>query len=204
MSSLYTKTMLLPLFPLPNLVLLPGMVLPLYIFEPRYRELLAWVLSSGEPFGIVRSDPSIANRCPQARLSRVGSYAYVQQVTQHPDDTASIVVVGAERFRILNFNPDAFSYLSAEVIPYTLEPNLDDIDLFSQTVFGRFIAQQNTQRQEQLLAHAPNDPLLLSTFMATNMQLSADILQDLLETAGLSARWQYLSQLIPNHAACLN
>ena len=45
---------LTPLFPLPDLVLFPGLVLPLYVFEQRYRDLLADVRRSGEPFGIVR------------------------------------------------------------------------------------------------------------------------------------------------------
>ena len=61
---------LTPLFPLPDLVLFPGLVLPLYVFEQRYRDLLADVRRSKEPFGIVRileagSEEQKANQsCP--------------------------------------------------------------------------------------------------------------------------------------------
>jgi len=46
----------LPLFPLPDVVLFPQQLLPLHIFESRYRMLLQSVLESDKRFGIVRID----------------------------------------------------------------------------------------------------------------------------------------------------
>ena len=49
-----TGTMpLLPLFPLPNVVLFPGVPLPLHIFEPRYREMVREALRTDKTFAIV-------------------------------------------------------------------------------------------------------------------------------------------------------
>lgn len=47
----------LPIFPLPRTVLLPGAVLPLHVFEPRYRALVTHCLASGSPFGIATLKP---------------------------------------------------------------------------------------------------------------------------------------------------
>ena len=48
---------LLPIFPLPNVVLFPGVFLPLHIFEPRYREMVADALSSDRMIGMVLLRP---------------------------------------------------------------------------------------------------------------------------------------------------
>jgi len=51
----------LPLFPLPDVVLFPQEVLPLHIFEPRYRMMLSTVLETDRRFGVVRWDPQERN-----------------------------------------------------------------------------------------------------------------------------------------------
>ena len=122
---------IIPLFPLPDLVLFPGLVLPLYVFEQRYRDLLADTRRSGEPFGIVRileAADEEQNKPLHDRLARVGTLAHLRSVTDHDDGTASIVVVGGERFRILEFDT-SHSYLSAAVQedPLPEGPNQQDM-----------------------------------------------------------------------------
>jgi len=83
-----------PVFPLPNVILFPGMFLPLHIFEPRYRELIAECLDAGEPFGLVFADDD--------GLRRVGTLASVVEVTDRFDDgRLNVVVEGGERFRLV-------------------------------------------------------------------------------------------------------
>ena len=89
----------IPLFPLGELVLLPGMALPLYVFEPRYRELLGRIRHSREPFGIPCVLP--ADNEPEARIARVATLAHLVEVEYNPDGSANILVVGGERFKIL-------------------------------------------------------------------------------------------------------
>jgi Lon protease-like protein len=80
------------LFPL-GLVLLPSEQVPLHIFEPRYRELIAECLDAGEPFGLVFADDD--------GLRRVGTLASVVEVTDRFDDgRLNVVVEGGERFRL--------------------------------------------------------------------------------------------------------
>ncbi len=85
----------LPLFPLPDVVLFPEEVLPLHIFESRYRIMLQNVLEKDKRFGIVRWDPN-----NQAYAS-VGCCAEIMQHQTFEDGRSNIVTLGQQRFRVL-------------------------------------------------------------------------------------------------------
>ncbi len=85
----------LPLFPLPDVVLFPQEVLPLHIFEPRYRMMLRTVLETDRRFGVVRWDPQAG------RMADVGCCAEILQCQTQPDERSNIVTLGQQRFRVL-------------------------------------------------------------------------------------------------------
>lgn len=88
---------LLPLFPL-GLVLVPGELLPLHIFEERYKRLIVDCRETGGPFGIVLSR--------EEGLAVVGCTARVGAVLEEfPDGRLNIVVRGGERFRLVELRP---------------------------------------------------------------------------------------------------
>ena len=99
-------TQLLPLFPL-SLVLVPGMPLPLHIFDDRYKEMMADVIPEGREFGIVLAkEDGIVN---------VGCTAKVQKVLKrYPDGRLDVLAGGQRRFRIESLDEEK-SYLQAEV-----------------------------------------------------------------------------------------
>jgi ATP-dependent Lon protease len=86
----------LPLFPLPDVVLFPQQLLPLHIFESRYRMLLQSVLESDKRFGIVRIDPQ------SGAMAEIGCCAEVLQHQTTDDGRSYIVTLGQQRFRLLN------------------------------------------------------------------------------------------------------
>jgi ATP-dependent Lon protease len=86
----------LPLFPLPDVVLFPQEVLPLHIFEPRYRMMLRTVLAEDRRFGVVRWDPQ------QQQMAEVGCCAEVIHCQTQEDDRSNIVTMGQQRFRVLD------------------------------------------------------------------------------------------------------
>jgi Lon protease-like protein len=102
--------MKIPLFPL-DLVLFPGVPLPLHIFEPRYRQMTAECLAANVPFGIVRAQPE--------GLAVIGCTARIVRVLhQYPDGRSDILTQGIDRFEIeqlIGKPGDASSYLEAEV-----------------------------------------------------------------------------------------
>ena len=85
----------LPLFPLPDVVLFPQEVLPLHIFEPRYRMMLRTVLAEDRRFGVVRWDPETQE------MAGVGCCAEIIHCQTQEDDRSNIVTMGQQRFRVL-------------------------------------------------------------------------------------------------------
>ena len=86
----------LPLFPLPDVVLFPRDVLPLHIFESRYRMMLESVLEDDRRFGVVRWDPQTQS------MASVGCCAEVLQHQTAEDGRSNIVTLGQQRFRVLD------------------------------------------------------------------------------------------------------
>ena len=104
----------LGLFPL-RLVAFPGERLPLHIFEPRYRELIAECLASGEEFGILLADDD--------GIRAVGTrVAIVELLEKLPDGRLNILVEGRERFRLAELS-EGRSFNTGVV-----EPFVDDDD----------------------------------------------------------------------------
>ena len=95
-------TRLLPLFPL-DIVLFPKMVLPLHIFEERYKEMIGECLRSKTPFGVLYTH--------EGTTARVGCLAGVLKVLKKYDDgRMDLLAQGGDRFEILHFDTSA-SYL---------------------------------------------------------------------------------------------
>ena len=96
----------IPLFPL-NVVLLPGVDLPLHIFEPRYLEMVQHCVSDKSEFGIVLSMPK--------GIARVGCTAEILEVVNRPHDkTLDILTIGRSPFRVVEMftdNPLAEGYV---------------------------------------------------------------------------------------------
>jgi Lon protease-like protein len=93
---------LLPLFPLPNVVLFPNVYLPLHIFEPRYREMVADALDGDRLIGMVLLRPGWEQQysaCPP--VYSIGCSGVVTHVEKLEDGRYNLVLRGLERFRIL-------------------------------------------------------------------------------------------------------
>lgn len=102
----------LPLFPL-NLVLFPGAVLPLYIFEQRYREMVRYCIRNESSIGIVMirdADEVDQNEKP----CKVGTAVDLVEVDRFPDGRMNIMTSGHSRFEILEID-DELPYLVGRV-----------------------------------------------------------------------------------------
>jgi Lon protease-like protein len=107
---------MLPLFPL-GTVLYPGLLLPLHIFEERYRQLVRDLLANGEAprFGVVAiREGRETGVSGVSALYPVGCTAVLRQVQKYPDGRYDIVTVGVQRFRLLALD-DSQPYLQGEV-----------------------------------------------------------------------------------------
>lgn len=106
----------LPLFPL-GTVLYPGLLLPLHIFEDRYRQLVRDLLDGPEPrrFGVIAIRKGRETGVEGiSSLHEIGCTATLRRVAEHDDGRFDLVTVGSQRFRLLELD-DSRPYLQGEV-----------------------------------------------------------------------------------------
>lgn len=103
----------LPLFPLP-LVLLPNELLPLHIFEPRYRQMLKDIGLEKNLFGVTyfNQEGSLADKPP---VDTIGCVAELREVQSLPDGRSNILSVGVIRFRLVEYIDSGDPYFVGDV-----------------------------------------------------------------------------------------
>lgn len=127
----------LPLFPLP-VVLFPGAAMPLHIFEPRYRRMVARCLEFDRRFGLIHHDADEQGPFLN-ETDRVGCVAEIERFQPLPDGRSLIRIRGVHRFRIvtgLDESPEP--YYEARVAPYEdlVHPRKDAIQAVRNRTLG--------------------------------------------------------------------
>jgi uncharacterized protein len=195
------------IFPLGH-VLVPGMPLPLHIFEPRYRELLLDV-SQGPAsacFGVVCLTKGAEVGCGDAEpeFASVGTIAEVLEVQPYEDGASDLFTVGSRRFRIRGLIRDK-PYLRADV------DYLDERDgpLPSELAAAVLRLHDEHARQLQQLtgrragSPPPTEPNRLSYHLAAHLPLAPEDRQSLLEEPTAAGRLMHLTALLRRELALL-
>jgi len=182
---------LLPLFPL-DVVLLPGVPLPLHIFEPRYKEMIAECLAQKRPFGVVRAQDE--------GVAEVGCTAEILTVTkEYVDGKMDIVTQGRERFEVMQISQER-SFLQAEVLYFQDEPGSATKQEVDQALrlHNEILSLAGAEPEQ---ASAAEDPQL-SFHLAGVLPLDLDFKQTLLgmksEAERLRGIIAYFEALLPN------
>jgi Lon protease-like protein len=182
----------LPLFPL-GTVLFPGLVLPLHVFEERYRALVRDLQALPEDerrFGVVaiREGREVGADGIRA-LHEIGCTARVLRLETHPDGTSEVVSSGADRFRVVELHgPDDTDrpYLNADV--EWLPDDAGDaaeasvLDRSVRVAFTDYCAAIGEAGAGQVqVPDLPGDPLVLSHLVAATVLIDLAERQSLLE-----------------------
>jgi ATP-dependent Lon protease len=186
----------IPIFPLPGVVFFPGTLLPLHIFEPRYRAMVEHALSSERLIGMSMVAPDNAD--PESLLGNppllpLGGAGLIVEHERLEDGRYNILLEGKFRFRIVREDePGAFRTAvinEATTMPFS-SPNEEHAaltaaqDLFEQV--RRMIG----------LPPLPTEPLTaerLSGELALRLRLPSEALQNLLETDSLPERYRAIT-----------
>lgn len=207
----------LPLFPLPELVVFPGMTLPLYIFEERYRRMVRDCVESNQRrivLVLAQPVPEISDSSELQGIMHVGSYVDILSVMENADGTFHILTHGQGRCRVkpsrseaVSAADGAVSYLHyTEDQPYPLErsdPNSerlaawDALEVFHKYA-ERFFADTAREQLEEAL---PDDLLFQSSFICANVRLAASARQELLEAPSLIRRFSAAQRLMREQLA---
>ena len=190
---------LLPLFPLPGVVLFPNVFLPLHVFEPRYRRLVADALASDRMIGMVLLRPGWEREyIGRPAVYGVGCSGVITHVEQLEDGHYNIVLRGLERFRIVGEDHDR-EYRRGIIEPLAERP-LADAD--------RIAIQGTRAKLEAMLAPAdergsgdPRMPVAMSdedlvNALAQYLDLESLEKQALLEQHCLRSRAEALVELL--------
>ena len=198
----------LPLFPL-GTVLLPGLVLPLHVFEERYRRLVRDLLAlpvDERCFGVVaiRAGHEVGEDGVRA-LHEVGCVAAVREVEPHDDGRYDLMTTGTTRFRLRSVD-DALPYLTGEVdlLPELPGEGTDALAAAlppSFTGYTAALAEAGGDRIE--VPELPDDPMVLGYLVAATLALDLDERQALLAEPDGASRLRTELRLLRRETALL-
>src|SRR5947209_3476725 len=186
------STIELPLFPL-NVVLFPGTVLPLHIFEPRYRQMIMDCQREDKSFGIVLVKPE--SQFLQEIPYQVGTMIEMRELHQLADGRYVLMALGIKRFRIINQHREK-PYLSGtvELFDDVAEPSEQLASLAQQVqyLFEDYLdlVLKASGEEKTIEVPLPDEPEELSHFIAYFLDLQEDLKQHLLELTSTQQRLQ--------------
>lgn len=181
----------LPIFPL-GVVLYPGTALPLHLFEPRYRQLLADIRAGDSRFGILTAIPGVPER--DLPPGRVGCVAEVTDVEMMPDGRSNIIVQGRERFALESFVESEAPYHVASVVevPDHSTTNAVALAVASDDVVQHFKQVVKAVRaingEKGPMPTLPDDPAQLAWTIASMVDFDLDTRYKLLAERDPAAR----------------
>ena len=195
----------LPIFPLAT-VLVPGLVLPLHVFEPRYRELIERLMALPEgatrQFGVIALRSGSQAGDTPTQLHAVGCTAELREVTPYADGRFDIVSVGETRFRLTGFDPDAGTPYHTGIVEFLPEDDgAGDLGRLAARVTQLFAEYRRALGVE--VTALPDDPQVVSYLVAAAVVLHLPQRQALLERPTTADRLQTERELLRREVALI-
>ena len=178
----------LPLFPL-NTVLFPGAMLPLHIFEERYKRMVASCIEERRPFGVllIRKGYEVGET---AEPFEVGTTAHIARVDELEEGKMNLVCLGGQRFRTVRVVSED-PYLTGEVeflsSVSTDDPKAKELSDDAGSLFAEYVRLYLAiSNQWARSVEMPSEPDGLADFIGARLGVAPQVKQRLLEE--LSAR----------------
>jgi len=194
-----------PLFPLET-VLFPHTIIPLHVFEPRYRELVLYCLEHDSPFGVVliREGQEVGDS--EVEPYEIGTLARIGRLRRLEDGRFHLLAVGEERFHIRRLYRGLTPYLQADIEPWRDFPpfspeeqqSLTQAVIEAFTKFLRRALEPYGVRASEI--RLPDDPVMLSFAVAGTLPVELPFKQYLLELQDTCERLRLL-QVVLQEAA---
>jgi Lon protease-like protein len=191
----------LPLFPLEQVVLFPGMSLPLRIFEERYKFMIGACQVTDQLFGVllIRSGSEVG---APAQPERVGCTARMVRVDRLPDGRMTILTIGETRFRLLGparIMPEGYLVGDVRHMPDTAEVVAPDLVAGVAEEFRKYQAGAHAMSGSTETGsppELPKDPGRLSYQVAASLHIHPRERQQLLEMDDVASRLQHELSLL--------
>jgi Lon protease-like protein len=195
----------IPIFPLAT-VLFPGALLPLHIFEDRYKQMMRYAIDNGGVFGLkYQGDAAIGRETPP-EIGSIGCVAKINAVVPLESGRMNVISTGVIRYRVLGLRQST-PFIVARIEPVTddLEPGEDLNRIFDDIVdlCRKFLeaAQALDEPNAPVNQDLPEEPEAFSLMVASALPIDNDAKQTLLEMTSTRLR---LSRLRPYVVSALS
>jgi hypothetical protein len=183
----------LPIFALPGVVLLPGALLPLHIFEPRYRSMVSDALAGDRTIGMSLMKPGWESGGADPDVFPVGGAGEIVESERLPDGRYNVVLSGAFRFRIVA-ETGVLPYRRARVEEIASIPFRDGrTRARSRRELSALFEEMRPVLELPPLPEEPLSPERLASEVALRLRYDPAELQALLETDNVAARFETLA-----------
>lgn len=190
----------LPIFPLPNVVLMPNASLPLYIFEDRYKEMVRDCLADEPYLSVALLRKGWEQQPETPRPYPIAGFGRITRAVRRPNDCMDIVIQGMGRIEMLEFHEDR-AYLRASV--RTLNPASMDQALvarqadamrqqFLDLLDRKGVAADQVRTRLKLLA----SPIDMVFFIASHLPLDPHAQQEVLQTLSVEEQVERLTRVL--------
>ncbi len=191
-----------PVMPLPGGLLFPHALLPLYIFEPRYREMLAHALARERMFCVALVRPDESQWQSEKDFFEVATIGLIRACVGRADGTSNLILQGLQRVRLAGFAQlQPFPIAELETLRSEVEITVETEALGAKVLelYGRFktLGRKLPDNLDKYVT-GMTDLAILADLMASTFIVDPLRRQDILEELDLNTRLrlviQYLSE----------
>lgn len=193
----------------------PGMTIPLFVFEERYKRLVRYCLEQEQPrFIMTLSKPTDVIQDGSAAFYPTGTFVHIVDVSENPDGTYNLmghgqsrcIIDGTKEERVKETDGGERSLFFSDAHEHPLEridPNLervaawDALDIFRDYARMFFTGEASKQIEDVI----PDDPVFQASFICANIRVPVHDRQRLLEASSLNQRFSLAQALMEERVA---
>src|SRR6056297_2686424 len=199
----------LPILPLKNTVLFPGVVVPITVGRDRSLAMVKEAYENDKTIGVVTQKDE-DNEDPNPKdLYKVGTVAQILKLIKMPDGSKSIVIQGKTIFKVEEFTQKD-PYFRADVKPYRQEMNISGVELdasirsVKETASKIVNLSPNIPSEASIAINNISSPTFLLNFISSNLNVSTDDKQEVLEIRHFSERLERVMEFLNKELQVLN
>jgi ATP-dependent Lon protease len=190
----------LPILPLRDAVLFPKMVMPLLIGQPKSLKLVDAALGNDKIIGVITTREPQASEAKPEHLYSIGTAAQLIKMIKMPDGTVRALVKGLSRIKLIEIIQEVpFFKGQVETIPEVVIRDLetDALIMTIKNLFQKAIElATNLPKEIGSMIMSIDEPNSLADFVASNINLSTEKKQEILETLDIKKRLEKISILL--------
>ncbi|MEX2639919.1 MAG: endopeptidase La [Balneolales bacterium] len=199
----------LPILPLKNTVLFPGVVIPITVGRDRSLSLVKQAYETNKIIGMVTQRKENQENPKSSELHHIGTVARILKLIKMPDGSKSIVIQGKSVFSIREFTQKD-PYLKARVDPYIIEQDVTGVELdaslrsVKETALRIVNLSPNIPSEAAMAIENIKSPFFLLNFISSNLNISLGEKQALLEVKRFSDKMEKVIEYLHKELQVLN